>query len=152
MVMEGIVWMTDRCMNLKQPTTIEWTTDFHIAPLVWEVLPPPATHAHQDRRCVIITLLCLHKTGCKGTQASQLAPLTFSPLSSPLCSFSSPSVFHAYFSVLLFFFFKFVLSYLFILYAHLSLFSPSTKFLLPFVCFLLLSFLTLLFACIYYIS
>lgn len=62
------------------------------------------THSHRLLPWVITTLLWLHKIACKCNQASQLAPSTFSLLSSPLQSFSSTTVHLFCVSVVLFHF------------------------------------------------
>lgn len=100
------------CKNIKQTSTSGFASDFYIAPPVWDALAHKLARTQTDTRTpgplrrVIITQLWLHKIGCKDKQASQLAPLTFPPLSSPLDSVSSLSPF-------LFQFFSYVTVYFF---------------------------------------
>lgn len=92
-------------MHEHQTALYNWISHwFYIAPPVWDALSHPHIHTHKSThrplRCVITTLLWLYKMACKYKPASQLAPLTFSLLSSPLPSFPSPCFFHLDNSVL----------------------------------------------------
>jgi len=106
--------LVDCFINIKQPSTVGLATEFFSSPSVWDTLTHPhtKTHTHRPLCRVITTLLWLYKMGCKYSQASQLAQLTFSVLSSPF-----PLVFYFSFSDL----FPFVLSVFFLPYVLIQL-------------------------------
>lgn len=103
-------WMTDM-MQEDQTAFYKWISQWFLycSTRLRHSCPQTCTHtqtltqmhAHTDTnthtdgctprplRRVIITQLWLHKICCKDNQASQLAPLTFPPLSSPLYFVSS---------------------------------------------------------------
>lgn len=78
------------------------TTDFYTPPPVTHRYTHTHAHTHGLLSWVITTLLCLHKIASKCNQASQLAPLTFSPLLHLFCA--SVALFHSSFSSYLSFF------------------------------------------------
>lgn len=94
-------------LTWSNPSRIGFATNFFYRSTRLRRTPFPSTHTrrkttkvhtHKPLCCVITTLLWLHKMASKYSQASQLAPITFSALSSPCPSFSSVSCFSFYFS------------------------------------------------------